>query len=317
MKFKDTKLPWNNASVRSTGELYPYLAERLIDQYDYLPYSVTLFSDPEIEESAVISFLEELPAQLKREFRTRNTRRERFVNLDLLSEQEIHEILTGHRQVQPWALYFSREGGLGVLAQDVYREDSPWGVVPCSSMPNHGVAWRKTPAGDCQIWLATARKKGQDWDWDSDIGHESAHSSFAPVPLFAQALHLNPEITSLDTVKNIQELSANHLARMSYTYSEIAVIAMRGEQRNTKTGLPVVERPEELYAFLELSHQLMPHLGFNRALTTCQRANGKIDVNDGVEIFEIGAPIMRVLPHISKLTNHFGLPTLDLLLIGK
>lgn len=90
MKFKDTKLPWNNASVRSTGELYPYLAERLIDQYDYLPYSVTLFSDPEIEESAVISFLEELPAQLKREFCTRNTRRERFVNLDLFSEQEIH-----------------------------------------------------------------------------------------------------------------------------------------------------------------------------------------------------------------------------------
>lgn len=308
-----SRLPWTNAPVRSTGELYPYLSKRLADQHDYLPLSVTLFSDREIEESAIVSFLEELPCQLEREFRLRNTRRKRFVNLDLLSEKEIQEILTGHRHVEPWALYFSREGGLGVLSQklEVYREDVSSGVVPCTSVPNHGVAWRKTSAEDCQIWLATARKEGQDWDWDSDIGHESAHSSFAPVPLFAQALHVNPEITSLDTVKNIQSLSTNHLARMSYTYSEIAVIAMRGEQRNTKTGLPVVEQPEELYAFLELSHQLMPHLGFDQALTACQRANGQIDVNDSVEIFELGAPVMRVLPHISKLTNHFVIPTID------
>lgn len=306
-----SRLPWTNAPVRSTGELYPYLSKRLADQHHYLPLSVTLFSDTQIEESALISFLDELSFQLECEFHKRNARREQFVNLGLFSDREIHEILTGHRHVQPWALYYSREGGLGVLAQDIYRENLPWGVVPCSSMPNHGVAWRKTPANDCQIWLATARKKGQDWDWDSDIGHESAHSSFAPVPLFAQALHLNPEITSLDTVKNLQELSANHLARMSYTYSEIAVIAMRGEQRDTETGLPVVERPEELYAFLDLSHQLMPDLEFDRALAASQRVSGRIDVNDSVEIFELGAQVMRVLPRISRLINHFAIPTID------
>lgn len=156
-----SRLPWNNAPVRSTGELYPFLSQRLADQHIYLPFSVTLFSEPAIEESAIIGFLEELPSQLEREFRIRQVRQERFVKLNLLSEGEIHKILTGHRHVQPWGLYFSREGGLGVLSQDVYQKDSPFGVVPCSSMPNHGVAWRKTPAGDYQIWLATDRKKGR------------------------------------------------------------------------------------------------------------------------------------------------------------
>ncbi|WP_414588068.1 hypothetical protein [Scytonema sp. PCC 10023] len=310
MKFQDTHLPWNNARVGSTGELYPYLNEKLPDQHHYLPLSVTLFSDPEIEESAVLHFLEELPFQLEREIRLRNTRRERFVSLGLLSDREIHRILTGHRHVQPWALYYSKDGGLDLLAPDSYGEDSSWGAVPCTSMLNHGVAWRKTPANHSQIWLATARKKAHDWDWDSDIGHESAHSSFAPIPLFAQAL-LRTETTPLDSVSSIQELNSSHLARMSYIYSEIAVIAMRGEQRNTDTGLPVVERPEELYAFLEFSHELMPDFGFERALAACKRVSGHIDVNDSIEIFELGVPVMRVLPQISQVIDSFGTPTID------
>jgi hypothetical protein len=310
MEFQDTHLPWNNARVRSTGELYPYLNEKLPNQHYYLPLSVTLFSDPEIEESAVLDFLEELPFRLEREICLRNTRRQRFVSLGLLSDREIHHILTGHRYVQPWALYYSQHGGLDILAQDSYVEDSPWGAVPCTSMLNHGVAWRKTPKNHHQIWLATARKEGHDWDWDSDIGHESAHSSFAPIPLFAQAL-LRTEITPLDTLSSIQDLNPSHLARMSYIYSEIAVVAMRGEERNTETGLPVVERPDQLYAFLEFSHQLMPDFGFDRALTACKRVSGQIDVKDSIEIFVLAAPVMRVLPQISQVINSFGLPTID------
>jgi hypothetical protein len=308
---RKSRLPWNNALVRSSGELYRYLSERLPNFHYDLPASVTLFSDLEVEESNVTSFLQELPFQLEQEFQKRRERKQKFVDLNLFSDREINEILTGHKHVQPWILYFSKEGGLNILTQNVEGEDSPWGVIPCTSMPNHGVAWRKTSTSDSQVWLATARKVAHDWDWDSDIGHESAHSSFAPVPLFVQALHINSETTFLDSVSSLQDLNSNHLARMSYTYSEIAVISMRGEQRNTKTGLPVVERPEELYAFLELSHQLMPDLGFDRALTACRRVNGQIDVNDSVEIFEIGAAVMRVLPRISKLTNHFTIPTID------
>lgn len=311
MRFKDTQLPWNNTQVRSTGEIYPYLSEKLPEQHYYLPLSITLFSDPEIEESAVIQFLEELPFQLEREISMRNNRCKRFVSLGLLSDQEIYNLLTGHRHVQPWALYYSKDGGLNILTQDFDKEDFSWGAIPCSSMLNHGVAWRKTPASDYQIWLATARKEGHDWDWDSDIGHESAHASFAPVPLFAQALNLQNEFTPLDSVSSIQELNDSHIALMSYTYSEIAVIAMRGEQRSTDTGLPVVERPEELYAFLELSHELMPELGFEQALAACKRVGGQIDVNDSNEIFELSTPIMRVLPKISQVIHSFMTPTVD------
>lgn len=37
----------------------------------------------------------------------------------------------------------------------------------------------------------------------------------------------------------------------------------------------------------------------------------RIDVNDSVEIFELGTPVMRVLPRISRLINHFNIPTID------
>jgi hypothetical protein len=311
IELTKAKLPWNNVQVRSMGNLHRYITEYLPDHKDYLPSSVTLFSDLEVAESDITSFLQELPFQLEREFRKRHERKQRFVDLNLLSDHEIHTILTGHRQAQPWALYYSKDGGLNIQANDSYGKDLSWGVVPCSSMPNHGVAWEKNSAGNYQIWLATARKHKQNWDWDSDIGHESAHSSFAPIPIFAQALHLDPEVTKLTSVKNLQNLSSGQVARMCYTYSEIAVIAMRGEQRNTETGLPVVEQPDELYAFLELSHQLMPNLGFNRALAACKNASGQIDVNDGTEIFEIGASVLRVLPHISKVISCFGIPTID------
>jgi hypothetical protein len=234
-----------------------------------------------------------------------------FVDLGLFNEREIFDILTKSRGVQSWALYYSEEGGLKPVTTSS-NSDKPWGVLPCSSMPNHGVAWQKTSDEHYQIWLATARKTGQDWNWDSDIGHESAHASFAPIPLFAQALHLNPALVNLTIAETIEDLSLDHLARMTYTYLEIAVIAMRGEQRHTETGLPVVEQPAELYSFLKISHQLMPSLGFEKALSVCKSMDGKIDPkNDVREMLAIATPIMRILPHIAKVINCAEIPSVE------
>lgn len=312
MKFKETKLPWNNSFVRSTGNLYTYFAERLPNSLgSYLPASLTLFFDPEIKESTVVNFLDEMTRQLNDEFHIREKRRDKFVELGLFNEIEIHSFLTGRRHLQPWALYYSKQGGLGISDQNTHDENSAYGVFPCTTMQNHGVAWRCTENGSYQVWLATARKVGHDWDWDSDVGHESGHAAFAQFPLFARIVNDSVPLSELSSVKSVKELNSGHLARMSYMYLEIAVVAMRGEKRETGTGLPVAERPEEFYAFLELSNQLMPRAGFKGALTAYNRVNGLIDVNNGLEMFEIGAAVMGVVPHITKVFNSFVVPTVD------
>jgi hypothetical protein len=312
MEFQETKLPWNDLPVRSTGNLHTYLSEQLPGSLkDHLPDSLTLLFDPEIEELAVLSFLNELPHRLVSEFCKREVRLARFVELGLFSEAEIHSFLTAHRHSQPWVLYYSKSGGLGISAENTYGENAVYGVVPCETMPNHGVAWRRTEESYYHVWLATAPKEGQDWNWEVNIGHESAHSAFAPVPLFAQAVNHSAESIHLSSARSVQDLNSVHLAQMGYMYSEIAVAAIRGEKRKSETGLPGAERREDLYALLTLSNELMPSLGFDRALAACSRVNGVIDVEHGDESFEIGAAVMRVIPHIAQVVNNFDAPTVE------
>src|SRR5262249_2394848 len=138
------------------------------------------------------------------------------------------------------------------------------GLIPCSAMRNHGVAWRLDDIGRCRVWLVTARKPGEEWDWDSDIGHESAHASFAPVPLFAESLGQELENARLAASHGPEDLSFSQLAAICYALTELAVVAVRGEDRPTRTRLPVGE-PAELYQLLKLSIGLFPQMGFDRA----------------------------------------------------
>ena len=81
---------------------------------------------------------------------------------------------------------------------------------------------------------------------------------------------------------------------MCYLLTELAVVAVRGEARPTETALPLGE-PRELRAFLGLLKQVMPGAGFDRALDACERVGGVIAVEDGSEIFEIGAAALRAM----------------------
>jgi hypothetical protein len=312
MKLRYITLPWGDTLTRSTGNIREYIAEQIPGALRAcLPLSITLFVDPEIEEQRVEPFLCEMSRYLVEELSSRDKRRQLFVKLGLFSNSEIHAILTQLCNVQPWIIYYSKSGGLRIPPQGGGQTDAPCGVLPCSAMQNHGVAWRRADDDSVQSWLVTARKEGHDWDWDSDIGHESAHSAFAPVPIFVQTDQETLALSYLSSVKSINDLNEYHLARMSYMYLEMAVIAMRGEKRDTETGLPVAQSLDELFSFLTLSNNLLPDFGFDTALAAFDRAGGFVDVDHGNEIFEIGAPALRIIPHISKTINTFSLPTLD------
>lgn len=310
MEFLDSTLPWTGAPVRRSDNLRAYLRDYLPSSSErYLPASMTLFVDPEVNEAAVSRFLQGMTDHLLHELERRMTRQRRFVRLGLLTENEVESFLTDRTDAQPWAIYFSKDGGLGIPRTGFAEAGGPRGVIPCSTMRNHGVAWERDQDGRVRIWLATSRKEGLDWDWESDIGHESAHSAFAPVPFFVQSI---PQVADnvLSTVRNVEELKPLHVTQMIYLYSEIAVVAMRGECRPTETGLPVSKRTE-LYALLQLSAELGAPSSFKRALMACVRANGTINVNKGDEVFEIAAPIMRIIPHLTRFTNDTHPPGLS------
>jgi hypothetical protein len=304
MEYKESRLPWTGSFAYALNNLQNYLSEHLPEGMScYLPASITLFLDREIGRGAVSHFLKQLVTYINSEIRTRMLRQKNFVKLGLFSQVEIEHFLTARTHIQPWAIYYSRDGGLGPLPTRASEAcDAPYGVIPCSSMKNHGVAWEHR-SGKCHVWLATARKESQDWDWDSDIGHESAHAAFAPVPLFVQPIQTSGNSNRLSAVRQAKDLSSDQIARMIYFYSEIAVVTIRGEHRPTQTGLPIAET-EELHALLALSEELMPNEnGFEEALRAFAQVKGALDIDHGSEIYEIAAPILKLLPHLTHFVN--------------
>ncbi len=310
MEFVKSTLPWSGDPVRRSDELHACLAECLGDWLRYLPTSITLFVDLEVGFGAVESLRAGLIGQMQIEFARRAKRKQRFVDLGLLSEGGVESFLTTRTHVQPWAIYYSKAGGLGGTEETV-EAGVARGVIPCSSMRNHGVAWELTEDGKVQTWLATSRRENGEWDWESDIGHESAHAAFAQVPLFVQS---NPRVPDnlLSTAKSPDQLTPLHIAQIIYLWSELAVVSIRGETRATTTGLPVPS-PDELQALLRFSALVSGDSRFHEAAAMCAAADGVIDVNHGDEIFIIAAPILRALPHVTRFVNERQPPTLAML----
>jgi hypothetical protein len=304
MNVREASLPWTGAPVRVMDDLQNHLRRHLQEGHGaYLPRSITLFIDPEVAEKKVQEFLEQMVSWLAEELDIRLKRSRMFVQLGLFSAAEIDAFLTGRTGTQPWAIYYSAHGGLGFSDGDLKTAaGADHGVIPCSSMRNHGVAWARSNHGATRVWLATARKEREGWDWDSDIGHESAHAAFAQVPLFTQLLADAIDQSSLSQVNGIREMSPANIARMTYFYSEIAVVAIRGENRQTPSGLPVAEM-QELGRLLELSNELSPEAGFQEAMTAYMRCHDSIDVSHSTEIYEIATPIIRAIPRLTGFVN--------------
>jgi hypothetical protein len=293
MQFSRTVLPWSDRPVHRAGNLLEFFAERLPKPLRYhLPASITVCADLEVPVDQVTTFLDVAAAWLVEELARRENRSHRFVELGLFTDEDLRGALT-RRHKQPWILYYSENGGLGD-SEAAASLSAKTGVIPCSTMRNHAVGWQLDEHGRMHVWLVTARKEGEDWDWDSDLGHESAHAAFAPVPLFVQALGRDLDLVCFADAREPNEMTADQLARMCYLFTELAVVSVRGEARPTATGLPLGD-PRELHAFLRLLSQAMPSAGFDRALKACDRVGGVIAVEDGSAIFEIGAAALRAL----------------------
>jgi hypothetical protein len=295
MLFCESKLPWNDLPVMSAGNLHQRIAEGLSEHLQmHLPKSIEVMFDAGVPEQRVIDFIDALPPFLEGEFSRWQQRLKRFTELKLLTESEIRHFMTAQRDVQPWILYYSLDGGLGHETSNSDPSLS-MGLIPCSAVKHHGVAWRRAEDGELKVWLASARRKGsEDWDWMADIGHEVCHASFAPVPLSAQPSTeaINADIS---LVNSLDELQPQHIQKIAYTKPEIVATVIRGEYRDTETGLPSLETKKELNAFLEICNYLYPDSGFSFALQSFAAIKSwKVDRDMKMAIFyEIAACCLK------------------------
>jgi hypothetical protein len=311
MEFVNSTLPWSGLPVRRSDSLPVYLRHSLGKSQKYLPASITLFVDLEVPHASVDELLSGTTEHLRLEFARRAKRKQRIIELGLLSERELEFFLTDRTGIQPWAIYYSAKGGLG-LGQSASTNADPRGVIPCSSMRNHGVAWEiMEDVAEVRTWLATSPRENSPWDWESDIGHESAHAAFAHVPLFVQSSPVIPE-NLLAELQSADDLTPLHIAQIIYLWSELAVVAIRGEARPTATGLPV-SNPTELEALLHWSAFVTGDESFEQATSVCASVNGIVDVNQGDEIFLITAPVLRAVPRVTEFVNDPQPPTLQML----
>lgn len=311
MNEEISTLPWTGANVKVLSNLTDYFAETVLGEDSrYLPSLITLFIDIGINDQHVDEFIDSMGNTLKRELHVRKERIMNFVRLGLFEVAEIESFFVEHNEVQPWALHYSMNGGLGVERASVRTREVPRGVIPCSTMRNHGVAWEPFDNDGIKVWLATSRKEGENWDWESDIGHESGHAAFAPVPLFVQSANLLKGMLHVDNLSCCNDLQPRHIARIVYAFSEVAVVAVRGELRETETGTPIGQK-EELLALLRFSNEMMPELGFDRAISVYEPTTGFLDIKNGTEIYEIAAPMMRAIPRFKHIMNSFLAPTVQ------
>lgn len=304
-------LPWSGKNVKVISNLTEYLKETVLgEDHRYLPSEMAIFVDIEIDDQYATNFINRVGDELQKEFHIRKERGKNFVSLGLFEPNEIESILVDHNDVQPWAIHYGLNGGLGVERASVRTREVPRGVIPCSSMRNHGVAWEPSDNDDMKVWLATSRKEEQNWDWDSDIGHESGHAAFAPVPLFVQSANLLKGMLHVDNLGSSDDLQPRHIARIVYAFSEVAVVAVRGELRPTETGTPIGQK-EELMALLRFSHELMPKLGFDRAISVYEKTSGFLDIINGTDSYEVAAPMMRAIPKFKSIMKSFLAPTVQ------
>ena len=140
-----------------------------------------------------------------------------------------------------------------------------------------------------------------------------AHAAFAQVPLFVQSSPRIPDnLLSGVELESASVLTPLHMAQIMYLWSELAVVAIRGESRPTATGTPVAS-PAELQALLRLSATVSGDAGFAKAAEICAASSGRIEVNQGDEIFHLTAPVLHALPQATVFVNHLQPPTFSML----
>jgi hypothetical protein len=286
-------LPWDKRTVFKVNNFVHGIDMAMpLTLRCYLPKEIHYYAEADVARDMITQFIDETSAYLVKEITRREWRKDQFVRYGGLNLDEIERFMTERTNVQPWVIFHSNKGGL-----EDFKSDSRSGIIPCSTMRNHGIAWRQTQCGT-QTWIVTSHKEHATWDMDSDIGHESAHAGFAHLPLYTQLTATDLERSSLPGTTTLRTLTSAQAARAVYYMSELIVVAVRGERRSTPTGLPIASF-EELLSFIRICSELAPWWNSNGILRSAEM-NQPIDVESDPEVFQLAGLLIRIFPALVR-----------------
>jgi hypothetical protein len=304
-----TRIPWTGGPGLELADPRARIVSAVGAQAnDLLVDNLHILFGTESSESEARVFLEAVAAQLTREFMVWCRRLDELIALGLMRKAEVAEVLEVTRGCQPWYIYVSPKGGIydGRALSESSDPDSTEeasGAIPCTTASHHGIAWWKTSTGR-QSALITSHPVGGAWNWDEDIGHEAAHASLGPIPLFSQHFEAYGATNSLSEMwRRDNTITPEISARMHYLMAEMAVVCIRGEQRSTGTGLPGLETLDELLLFLSLAQLLFPTAGFESVAASAREEGVPLSVWSGSTTIPLRAASLRVAPELAKLTN--------------
>jgi len=307
--FRQITIPWTGAD----GQLLIGGRNELVDAVGlwsdrFLVEDLEIVFEPGSSESTAKVFVQAVAAQLAREFSVWRQRLDELDASGLMGASEVAQTLMRTRSCQPWYIYVSTNGGLydGEPLPEETNPDSPlvqFGAIPCTAAHHHGIAWWRTPSGRRSA-LVTSHREGSAWNWDEDIGHEAAHASFGPIPLFSQHFEAYGANTGLyEMWISDQAMTPELSARVHYILAELAVVSVRGEQRTTGTGLPGMQSLDELFLFLSIAHRFFPAAGFELVACAAREEGIPISVWSGPTIAPLRAAALRAAPVLANYIN--------------
>jgi hypothetical protein len=311
MHISKTKLPWNGRPAWRLDDTPNELTKLIPDAIAprFLPSLVIMFDDG-VSELELKDSIQTLADALTKEIFNWNERCKQMLGAGMLSPAELEEFFAETRYTQKWLIYFSETGEFSDIDSKAYAKRARQGISLASNCSNHGLVWKRGNKGVYSTWLATAIRPDGQWKMSADIGHESAHASFSPVPFFRLQSDAFDANSDLRSDERPEDLRKEQLANFLFMASELAVVTVRGEGEDAVTGIPALVFDKYFPDFLAIGHKLLPTFGFDRALEMFSKYDGTVASIEDV-FFEIGAPAIRTIIKFRNRLDCFAVPSMN------
>ncbi|MEK7068856.1 MAG: hypothetical protein AAB947_00570 [Patescibacteria group bacterium] len=294
-------LPWSGKSALEATCFRDEIAHHCGGNACFLPANMRFLTSPNVTKHHVELLIERIGLFLADEELPKwLLRRNQVVRFGFSTDTEMKRLLDPTRNPQSWIIYNLSQGGLPDIPNSPNDPIVQYGVIPCSAVRHHAVAWWRE-VGSIRTALLSGRAPGMPFDLDSDVGHEAVHAAFSPVPFFSQTMEERSRAVPFCEAV-IGALTYEQRARIAYTLCEIGLATLRGEPRPTPAGLINIEEWGDARAFLRIAHDLMPELGFDKALEMIRDRSMPIGTDEPA-FFAIGVATLRAMWHLVPRVN--------------
>ncbi|MEJ0061459.1 MAG: hypothetical protein WDM79_18695 [Terricaulis sp.] len=302
-RLSDWTAPWSDAAYRRFENSRAILAQAVsVPSDDLLANGIEILFDESYDEEAAEVFLVGVARQAAREI---VVWREHLTDLEhrgLLTKREIEEIIAATKAAQAWHIVVTPTGGrLEGSTVEANPDTQAKGFIPSASAPHRGVAWW-AENGVREVGLITELCGTSGSSWDEDIGHEIAHASLAPIPLFSQRSVAGRTSPSLGELwRQESRYTPAVCAKVFCLLSELIVATMRMEGVTGVTTLPGLTTPEEFKLFFRSAAALTPEQGFADLLPEIESSRGSFGMWSDSLLARTRAAALRVAPTLAAM----------------